>query len=267
MHFKRAGSAASEGVRWLFWIALRACGIECSLEEVRRRAYSRPDLPYGPDALVLSDTLLDAATTDLDRAERRRKVVDGKAQMLLTMVGLLVPLTGVLALGLSWPVLFIVPLACFLLSAFILIGYLAVGRAMTPRLNGEEVRYDEARLKRQLIIDNIRSAHDTEGGTDFLVDTYRAALRSLLGGLVSLSVLALIANFPSDRSTRELIRQLKSDPELVRILRGPQGPLGPIGPAGPVGPAGPSGPAGAPGPPGPAAAPGSKPRAAPQHRP
>jgi len=227
---------------WLLWIVLRVFRIECSLEQVRRRKYEQQGTPYGTDELIPSNALLDAASGELNHAENRRKAIDEKARMLLTMVGILVPLTVVSAAALLWPVLIIVPLACFLISALVLIGYLAVGQVMTPRLNPEELLYDERRLQRQLIIDRIQSAHDTERGTDFLVDIYRAALRALCAGLVALAVIAAVAYRPASDYSSEVVRRLRSDPELLRVLRGPQGFRGPTGPPGVPGPEGPPGP-------------------------
>jgi len=164
--------------------------------------------------------------------------------MLLTIIGVLVPITWILAQQLSRPAFIIAPMGLFFVSALLLMGYLVVGKGMVPRLNPEEAAFDEARLRRQLILDALRSARYVESSTSFLVDIYRAAFRALLVGLGFLSIIAIMAYFPTGEPMRDLVRQLRGDPDLVRLLRGPEGPQGPAGPAGAPGPAGPRGPQG-----------------------
>lgn len=236
---------------WLFFRALWLCGIECSHAQVIARRYDRPlDLPDG-GALVPSDTLRSVADAELANAEARRKTIDDKARMLLTLVGLLIPVTATLGTRLETPAFALLPLAPFFLSALILVGYLGIGKVMVQTLGPAEALLDEERLKRQLIRDVLQSARYTEQCTDFLVDVYRAALRALLAGLflvVGVATLAYVR--PADPPAR-LVQQLRSDPGLIRELRGPQGPPGPLGRPGPAGAKGDRGPAGPQGPPGP----------------
>lgn len=235
----------------LFWLALVICGIECSRETVRKRRYVRPvDLP-AVDAISPSDTLRSAADGEFASAEARRKIVDDKARMLLTLVALLIPVTATLAARLDTPSLVLAPLACFLFSALILVGYLGIGAGMSPTISPAEALLDEERLKRQLIVDLLWSARVTEQSTDFLVDVYRAGLRALFLGLMLVVGIAAVAYTRPADSTARLIQQLRSDPALIRELRGPQGAPGPTGPMGPPGPPGERGTAGPPGPPGP----------------
>jgi hypothetical protein len=235
----------------LFWIALWTCGIECSLDHVRKRRYERPlDLP-DIDALTPSDTLKDVAGGEFANADARRRIVDDKARMLLTLVGLLIPVTATLASRLDLPVLVLAPLACFLFAALILVGYLNIGAGMKPKLSPNEALLDEPRLKRQVVIDLLRSARVTEQSTDFLVDVYRASLRALLLGLVFVVAIAAVAFLRPSDPTGRLIQQLRADPALTRELQGPQGVPGPRGAVGPTGSRGAQGPQGPQGPPGP----------------
>jgi hypothetical protein len=246
--------------RSLFWFALVICGIECSRDEVRHRRYARGALGL-PDqkAITPSETLMTAAEGELANADGRRGIVDDKARMLLTLVGLLIPVTATLSSRLELPALVLAPLACFLFAALVLVGYLGVGVGMKPRLSADEALFDETDLKRQLIVDLLQSARVTEQETDFLVDVYRASLRSLLFGLFLVVGIAAFAYMRSPEPTARLIQQLRSDPALIRELRGPQGVTGPQGVRGPKGPQGTQGPAGPPGPPGPAAKAPTKP--------
>lgn len=77
------------------------------------------------------------------------------------------------------------------------------------------------------------------------------ALRNFLLGVAALAITLTIATFfPSDKE-RDAIRALRSDPNLMELLRGPKGEMGPPGKQGNIGPQGPPGRQGPPGPPGP----------------
>jgi hypothetical protein len=249
MRFLR--NVIGEAFGLLFWLALVICGIECSRDTVRKRRYVRPlDLPE-VDAISPTETLRSAADGEFANAEARRKIVDDKARMLLTLVALLIPVTATLAARLDTPSLVLVPLACFLFSALTLVGYLGIGAGMSPTISSVEALLDEDRLKRQLIVDLLQSARVTEQATDFLVDVYRAGLRALFLGLMLVVGIAAVAYMRPTDPTARLIQQLRSDPALIRELRGPQGAPGPAGPAGPRGPVGERESAGPPGPPAP----------------
>src|SRR5881296_3169358 len=146
----------------LFWIALVLCGIECSRDAVRKRRYEgKRDVP-DKGAFEPSATVMVAAERELTNADARRKILDDKARMLLALVGLLIPVTATLASRLTLPGLVLAPLVCFLSSALILVGYLAVGVAMKPKLSSDEIFLDEKELKRQLVVDLLRSARTAE---------------------------------------------------------------------------------------------------------
>lgn len=242
-----------EFVGGLFWLALLVSGIECSREAVRKRRYVRElGLPEKA-AIVAVDEVKDAAEAEFSNAEARRKIVDDKARMLLTLVGLLVPVTATLAPRIGTPAYVLAPLACFFFSALLLIGYLGIGATMQPQVASDEVGLDGEQFKRQVAYDLLSSARVIEQHTDFLVDVVRASLRALLVGLFLVVAVAAVAYLRPDDPTKRVIQQLRSDPSLLRELRGPQGPPGPIGPPGPPGATGPVGPAGPSG--GPAATP------------
>jgi hypothetical protein len=245
----------SESFLLLFWVALVLCGIECTREEVRRRRYERDlELP-DQEGFEPSETLITAAERELADADSRRRIVDDKARMLLTLVALLIPVTAAFAARLTSPALVLAPLVCFLFASLILVGYLDIGAGMRPKLSPDDTLLEETELKQQVIVDVLSSARTTEQETDFLVDVYRAAIRALLFGLVLVVAVAGIAYSRTSDPTERLIQQLRSDPALIRELRGPQGATGEQGPSGPQGSQGvqgrpgPQGPRGPQGPP------------------
>ncbi len=247
---------AGEVFGFLFWLALVLCGIECSRDAVRNRRYARPlDLPESTETIKPSDALMDAAQSEHANAEARRSIVDDKARMLLTIVGLLIPVTATLASRLDLPVLVLAPLGCFLFSALILVGYLGIGNFMKPKLSADEMGLEGEKLKKQVIADLLQSARVNEQATDFLVDVFRASLRALLLGLILIVAISATAYLRAGDPTARLIQQLRSDPALIRELRGPQGPPGATGVTGTRGLQGdrglqgPTGPQGQPGPP------------------
>jgi hypothetical protein len=247
MRFVR--NATGEVFGTLFWLALLLCGIECSRDAVRKRRYVRTvDLP-DKTAIKAVDEVKAAAAAEFSNAEARRKIVDDKARMLLTLVGLLVPVTATLAARIGTPAYVLAPLVCFFFSALLLIGYLGIGGTMQPYVTSDDVAGEAEAFKRQMVSDLLESARVTEQHTDFLVDVVRASLRALLLGLFLVVAVAGLAYLRPNDPTERMIQQLRSDPALLRELRGPQGPPGPIGTAGPSGAVGPQGPTGPPGPP------------------
>jgi len=180
-------------LEFLFWLALVVCGIECSRQQVRMRRYEHPlDLPDIEAAKGL-DMLHAVAEAEFANADARRRIVDDKARMLLTLVGLLIPVTATLAARLEGPSLVLLPLSCFLFSALTLVGYLGVGAGMQLKVSPDDAILDEAALKRQMIVGLLRSARVNQQFTDFLVDVYRASLRALFLGLLLVVVIAGIA--------------------------------------------------------------------------
>lgn len=247
----------------VFWLLLRIFGVECTFDQAQKRSYDYPlDLPPAK-TIKVSDTLGAAANAEYDRAEARRKVIDDKARMLLTLVGLLVPLTATLALRLPWPWLALLPLAFFFASAGILAGYLAVGGTMFPKVAAPETTYEEDELKRTIILDTLQSARSVENWTHFLVDVYRAGLRAFIVGLLFVALISVTALTRPHDSVAQLIKELRDDPTLRDELRGPQGAPGLPGAPGARGPVGPTGPAGPPGPQGTQGPPGAAPQARP----
>ena len=247
----------------VFWFLLRIFGVECTFDQAQKRSYDYPlDLPL-ETSIKVTDTLSAAADAEYDRAEARRKAVDDKARMLLTLVGLLVPLTATLALRLAWPWLALAPLAFFFASAGILAGYLAVGGTMFPKLTAPETTYEEDQLKRTIILDTLQSARSMENWTHFLVDVYRAGLRAFIVGLLLVALISVTALTRSHDSVAQFLKELRGDPTLRDELRGPRGAPGLPGAPGAQGPVGPTGPAGPPGPQGPQGPPGATPQARP----
>ena len=204
-----------------------------------------------------------AGASSRSRSRVGFKVVDDKARMLLTLVGLLVPLTATLALRLTWPWLALPPLALFFAFAGILAGYLAVGGTMFPKLTAPEATYEEDQLKRTIILDTLQSARSMENWTHFLVDVYRAGLRAFIVGLLFVALISVTALTRSHDSVAQLVKELRGDSMLRDELRGPRGAPGVPGAPGAQGPAGPTGPPGPPGPEGPQGPPAATPQARP----
>jgi hypothetical protein len=69
------------------------------------------------------------------------------------------------------------------------------------------------------------------------------ALRNFLGGVVLLaSILTILTLIQRSPTKSTIVEQIRSNPDLIELLRGPRGPQGPGGPPGPTGPIGPPGP-------------------------
>ncbi|MBE0566088.1 MAG: hypothetical protein IH621_09035 [Krumholzibacteria bacterium] len=110
---------------------------------------------------------------------KRHEDVDGKHKVLLTAVGVVMAVNGVLIANLSMPLLGLLPI-CFLLGAvFLLLRHLRTGSYTVVGLDEVEWR-NLVVLRRQMAVKELGCALDWSLRIDFLVGIQRAAYRALL---------------------------------------------------------------------------------------
>jgi hypothetical protein len=113
----------------------------------------------------------------------------------------------------------------------------------------DEVGLDKDNLKKSLINSYLRCQVDTNNGTDFLADLYKTARFFFLFGFIVIFIIfssSFFTRTPSNETER-ILEQLRSDPKLIELLRGPRGDTGPKGDQGEQGPKGEKGEKGEPG--------------------
>ena len=108
---------------------------------------------------------------------------------------------------------------------------------MKIELDQSIVPLEKNDLKKTLINEYLKCEVDSENRTDYLVNVYEAARFFALSGFFLMLLLAAanyLGNSPSD-SAKHTIRELRRDPILIDLLRGPKGEKGDLGPRGPKG--------------------------------
>jgi hypothetical protein len=247
----KAGIVARSGSTpaWVEWAILRAFFIRCTREEVRERRYVHAGQEQPPGLLSLrgNDELLDLAKDIYGRTEKRKATIDDKCKTIMTVSSISLPLISAILPRLSSPALGIIPLLFVFLAAFLVMVQLNVGSSSYPELDAGLAGLEPEPLKKRLIAGYLASARFNDCCTDFNVDVFRAARRSLLLGLLTLVAVAALGGLLGNESRSEedrLIRRLRSEPALIELLRGPKGEPGRVGQAGPKGGRGEAGPRG-----------------------
>lgn len=230
----------------IVWSLLRFCGIDLTPQEARQRRYENPEDTTNLEPQDIGDaTTIEDLVKELFKNERdRREALDKKVSWLLTLSGILVPLSvnlvitsaGQLPLWFYFLALLFVTVP-LLLSAVLLIEYFGVGNFSLPSIDEALLVTDSVDRKR-IVLKSYLDATKFNGVTNhYLVDLYRAARRMFLAALTAIAVLGLVAiclltwGNPARLEDR-IIRNLRADPQMIELLRGPAGKTGPPGPRG-----------------------------------
>jgi hypothetical protein len=237
---------AAHGLLWL-------CRIDCTADEVRDGRYPRKTQPLNREGATKDGaTEALALAVRLEQGEQaRRTMVQDKAKWLFTLAaGLLTLFSGMLVRRPTWygvvgVVLVALPL---LLATLLLIRFFGTERRSTPEVDQALLTAVGEKAQLESLDSHLLALAYNAGATDFLVDLYRASRRLAAVALCGVSMLA-VATVVAPTSN-SLVEEVRGNPDLVRLLRGPEGPqgdagaLGPVGAQGPAGPAGPTGQAG-----------------------
>jgi hypothetical protein len=231
---------------------MRMCDVDCSLDEVREGVYPRRK------TVVSRETASDEGAREalalairLDLGEQaRRLMVQDKAKWLFTLAaGVLTLFSGMLARRPVWfsalgVALVAVPL---LMVVLLLVRFFGTERRSMPAIDDALLSATGKGALLESLESQLAATEFNARATDFLVDLYRASRRLAavaLSGIVVVVMVIVVA--PTSNS---LVEELRGNPDLVRLLRGPEGAPGPRGLEGGLGPVGPRGPPGDRGPP------------------
>jgi hypothetical protein len=220
----------------LAYASLRAYGFEgFTFDDVQRGAYARnPHKNRDLDKAQELDDLVSASKECYENATSRRTAVTDKCKTLLTMSSLLLGLIGILlpkslAFDATWMrvVCFIAALA-LLNTVSLLLIFFDVGRETEMSLDQDDVDLDADNYKKSIINMYLRCQVDTDNRTNYLVDLYRSARFFFLlafSAVVILFSIQFVSSSPKDQ-TEQIIQRLRSDPQLIDLLRGPKGEKG-----------------------------------------
>lgn len=219
----------------LAFITLRIYGKEIRYCEVEAGTLeSRKPTPLSLEDAQDIDLLLDASKESIANAESRRTVITDKCKTLLTLGSLLFGVIGLLlpkylAFDSVWMRgLSALAIAILFNAIVLLLMFFDVGKEIVVALTQEDISLDEVNRKKSLLNQNLNCAAASENRTDFLVELYLAARFCFLSALTIVAGLVLtsvVMNSPRDQ-TEHIVRELRTDPTLTNLLRGPKGDNG-----------------------------------------
>ena len=255
---------------WIVWCLLRMCGIELTLAEATQGRYDlkNPLAGVQPEDQGTATTIEDLIKVQYEATSTLREAVNNKIGWLLGLTGLLIPLSiNLIVAGIgkmpNWFTFIALPFVTspLFLAAVLLLQYLSVGSRAEPAVDSDLISASEPERKRKVLQDYISATHFNACVNRYLVDLYRAARRMFFVALVFITLTGWMAALwlacvTPGKFEKQLIRELRSDSDLLNLLKGPTGPTGRQGPPGATGDRGPQGAVGAPGERGPTGPPG-----------
>ncbi|MCI0541277.1 MAG: collagen-like protein [Verrucomicrobiales bacterium] len=244
-------------VAWLTYCSIRFFGTEITFEEVeagslKNRQHANLNLDGASDV----DSLLDAAKECHKAAMDRRQVVTDKCKTLLTLSAFILTITGLFVPRASefetWWLRIPFFLAGLLLlnSVVLLLVYFGVGKEKEASVDQADASLDKENLRKAMINQYLDCEVAYDNRTDYLIEIFKAARFFSVSAFTLIVVLFLVSYLTHTSTTdaSKIIRQLRSDPQLIDLLRGTKGEQGPQGIQGERGPEGPKGPQGEKGP-------------------
>jgi hypothetical protein len=215
----------------------------------QRPVHEFPTDPYGKGDLLLSESV-----RIMDGEEGRKKSIDEKSKILLTVSALLI--AGISALSghiePRWPL--VLPMLPALISVTLVLFYFRIQSVSVIDLNELDWNRDPNDLKVALARKYIDCANYLSPRNDYRAGVYRAAARSIIVAAFFFIPVFVTASF-SHSEGATVLKMIRTNPEIRKELMGPAGPVGPEGPLGPQGKEGPVGPPGPRGEGGPAVSP------------
>jgi hypothetical protein len=234
------------------YLSMRTFGLEdVTLAEVRKGSFdNRKHENRALDDAQDLDSLQKSAKECYDAANTRRNIVTDKCKTLLTLSSFILAVTGLLLpkafeFEAWWMRIAFFVAGLFLLNAVtLLLVYFDVGVETTVSVDDADISKTSEDLKKSLINVYLGCETATDNRTDYLVEGYKVARFFALSAL-SLIAFLFFFNYlfhkPAGSDATKIVEQLRSDPSLINLLRGPKGDIGPQGGKGDTGDQGPQG--------------------------
>ncbi len=175
--------------------------------------------------------------------EERKRVIDDKSKLLLTISALLI--AGISAMSAyvvpRWALIF--PLLPALLAIILVLVYFRMQSVQVIDLEEVTPEMKENELKLMLANNYIECANYLSPRNDYQAGVYRAAARAIMLAVILFIPVFLIASF-SQLDDKKLLKEIRENSEIRKELMGPPDPRSPARPAGPQGKEGAIGPPG-----------------------
>jgi hypothetical protein len=223
------------------FLSIRLYGIEdCSFQDVRKGCYE--NVKYEPRNLDTAkdlDAILAEVKELLASAHDRRAVVTDKCKTLLTLSSFLLAVIGALLpkafdfSSLGMKIICFLALLFLLNTVVLLLVYFGIGIEMTPSVSQEDIELDSDNLKKSLINEHFKCEAATDNRTDYLVNVYMVARSYFIVAFFVIVGLFAVSYFqPGESESQKLIRQIRANPDLIKLLQGPKGDKGDKGDSG-----------------------------------
>ncbi len=225
----------------LAYMYMKLYGLELSFRDVWEETYSlKSHSDRNLDQANDLDGLFAVAKDCLKSATDRRVGIADKCKTLLTLSSLLLGLVGFLLprqllFDATWKrVLLFLAILALLDTIALLLVFFGVGREMVVSLDQNDADLDSDNLKKSLINAYMRTQVDTDNRTNYLADVFKTARFFFLMAFSMIVVLCSIAFFAPSEATRAeaFANELRGDPRLIDLLRGPKGDKGEHGAGG-----------------------------------
>ena len=184
---------------------------------------------------VDADFFLEITREHLNSEINRGTVVDEKNKVLLTVAALLMAADAAVLLAINHKWIALLPMLPTTAAIFLILIHFGV--RVVPVPNYREIFNDinTKNAKINLGKEYLNCESKFSQSNNYFVGVYRASCRAtILGVFLLIPAFICVGN----NSENELIKTIKNNTELIKLLRGPQGPHGIPGPMGPPGPKG-----------------------------
>ena len=218
------------------YCSLRIYGFEgVTLAEVASGRYRRDPLkPASTSNPENLEGIVSVARECFENARKRRSVIFDKCKTLLTVSSLFLGLFGFLlprefAFDATWMrVVAFVAVLSLMNTVMLLLVFFGVERETEVAIGNEDFSQTPEKFKVSLANSYLQSQAAVDCRTDYLADLYKCArffaLLAFAAFVMLFSVDSLAAS-PKNETDR-IVRELRANPELVELLRGPQGEQG-----------------------------------------
>lgn len=194
-------------------------------KEVRaRKLYSKPSYESGFISEVASQNIalmFEEVTKVSQREEERRRVIDDKNKILLTVGTILLAGNAALLAQAEWRWLALIPALFIFISVFLVLVYFRIGIFSVVDLSSINWKQDDSETKKALCSQLISVSNNLDSVNAFCAGVYRAALRSMVVGLLILAPCYVFINLQHrdrDESSEAIKAHLSSRDQLPSIL-------------------------------------------------
>lgn len=222
----------------LCFLSMRFFGFEATYKDVQSRTW--PNVTHVDRNLDNADSesleqLLKCAECEFKDAADRRTLLTDKCKTLLGLASSLLALLGIFSPKFNVDtivsqVLFFLTVLALLNSVSLLLYFFGVGPEAVVKAELSETNLGIQDLQKSLINKHYAAIAAKDNRTDFLVNVYEVARFFFLIALVLLTIAFSINIFSKkpeqSKKTDEIMRELRSQPELIEMLRGPRGNKG-----------------------------------------